>query len=194
MAESDFRVLANALEALDDGLGIYDADDCLIAFNSRYAEVHTAIGGKAYLGARWEDLVTAGLRAGGIAEAIGHEEAWLEERRRLRGAYQTVRVLPDGRRFEVSEKRMPNGGIAAVWVPLDRPRPPAIATPAGAAPFAVQLRAAPPYDIAELREQIRWLRGQAAQAAPEHGEVYLRLAAECEILFEQTVLTPPIRN
>src|SRR5581483_5351391 len=120
ISAAGFEMLTMALETIDEAVGIYDADDRLVAFNRHYAEVRSAIGGHVALGSRWEDLVLASVRAGRIPEAIGREEQWLEERRTLRGAYSIIRELPDGRSYQVNERRMPNGGVAVVWADITR--------------------------------------------------------------------------
>jgi signal transduction histidine kinase len=104
-----------ALDTIEEAIGIYDADDCLVGFNRNYITWRAAIGGNPMQGARWGDLVQASVEAGSIPEAIGREDDWLERRRRARGAYSIVRKLADGRSFRVNERRMANGGIAVVW-------------------------------------------------------------------------------
>lgn len=193
--DSHYKQLANALEAVEDALGIYDADDNLVAFNSHYARVRGAIGGKVYLGARWDDLILASLEAGTIAEALGREADWLRMRCRQRGAYSVLRALPDGTQYQVSEKRMPNGCIAVVWT--DVTVRPAVPMDAAASPMLpdqlATLATAPALDPADLRGKVRWLRDQAAEAAPEHRETYLRIALECERLVHQSLM-PPLRH
>lgn len=58
--------------------------------------------------------------AGKIPEAVGREEEWLAARKQMRGSYSIVRQVPDGRWFQVNERRMPNGGIAVVWTDISR--------------------------------------------------------------------------
>jgi two-component sensor histidine kinase len=63
-------------------------------------------------------MVRDSIAAGHVPEAIGREQAWLDQRRRQRGAYSVIRRLPDGRSFRVTERRMPNHGIAVVWTDI----------------------------------------------------------------------------
>jgi hypothetical protein len=113
-------LLLEALETIDEALGIYDAEDHLVAYNSKYAEVRSAIGGEVTLGANWDDLVTASLKAGTIPEAAGREEEWLEQRRHARGSYSVVRTIPDGRTYQVNERRMASGGVAVIWADITK--------------------------------------------------------------------------
>lgn len=118
---ADIGIRASALEAVAEAVGIYDAADRLVDFNAQYAALRSAIAGDVVLGVSWNDLVTASVRAGAIPEAVGRERSWLEQRRGSRGAYSIVRGLPDGRSFQVSERRMPNGdGIVVVWADISR--------------------------------------------------------------------------
>ena len=68
----------------------------------------------------WTDLVQASVMSGKISEAVGREKEWLTARKRMRGSYSIVRQVPDGRWFQVNERRMPNGGIAVVWTDISR--------------------------------------------------------------------------
>lgn len=113
-------ILASALETIDEAVGIYDPQDRLIGFNRHYAEVRSAIGGSVALGVAWEDLVAASVAAGRIPEAVGREAEWLAYRRRVRGEYSVLRQLPDGRFYQVNERRMRNGGIAVLWTEVTR--------------------------------------------------------------------------
>ena len=111
-------LISAALEAIDEAVGVYDADDRLTGFNARYVEVRSAIGGDVHRGARWDDLAVAAALSGNIPEAVGREEEWLRSRRKQRGAYSVRRRIADGRWFQVNERRMPNGGVAVVWTDI----------------------------------------------------------------------------
>jgi two-component sensor histidine kinase len=108
------------LLAIDEAVGVYDADDRLVAYNTMYADVRHAIGGEVEHGVSWIDLIRASVMAGKIPEAIGREEEWLAARTRMRGSYSIVRQVPDGRWFQVNERKLPHGGIAVVWTDISR--------------------------------------------------------------------------
>ena len=103
------------MEILDEAIAIYDEDGLLIAFNGRYGTLRSAFGSEIFIGAHWNDLIQASIRAGVIPEAVGQENAWLEKRRRARGAYSVVRQTPDGKAYQVSERRLPTGGFTVIW-------------------------------------------------------------------------------
>lgn len=104
----------------DEAIGVYDSNDCLVAFNASYANVREAIGGTVAHGVSWDDLVTASVAAGKIPEALGREQEWLEQRKKMRGSYSVIRQIPDGRWFQVNERKIPNGGVAVVWTDISR--------------------------------------------------------------------------
>ena len=79
-----------------------------------------AIGGEVEHGVPWIDLARTSVFAGKIPEAIGREEEWLAERKNMRGSYSIVRQVPDGRWFQVNERRIPSGGVAVVWTDISR--------------------------------------------------------------------------
>jgi len=118
------RVGAETLLAMLDWLewpvAIYDAEDRLAYFNKAYAALRSAIGGTVALGVRWDDLVAASVRAGSIPEARGQEEEWLAKRRQERGRYDVVRQIPDGRWFQVRERRLPDAGVIAIWYDVSK--------------------------------------------------------------------------
>lgn len=105
---------------VEEAVGVYDADDHLVAFKARYAEVRHAIGGGVEHGVPWIDLVRSSVLNGKIPEAFGREKEWLAHRKKMRGSYSIVRQVPDGRWFQVNERRTPFGGIAVVWTDNSR--------------------------------------------------------------------------
>ncbi len=115
-AEQAQQRLADAIEALPDGLLLLDADDCVVAFNSRYLEIYAISAPAVRLGARFEDIVRHGLAHGQFPQAAGRQEAWLAERlsahRHPRGP--VVQELPGNRWVRIDERRTRDGGVAGV--------------------------------------------------------------------------------
>jgi len=176
------EVLTTALDAIDEALGVYDADDRLVAYNDRYAMLRSAIGGDVGLGVRWDELITSSLQHRTIPEAQGREDAWLTFRRRARGAYSIIRQLPNGSSYRVNERRTLLGGIAVVWtdisdvVRLDHLAQAQIVRPAS------RMRPATDPDASRRSHELMALqwRKLAEYADPIHREIYLAFAATCE--------------
>jgi len=72
--------LREAIEAMPDGLGFYDADDRLAIWNQRYAEVNPEIASALKVGVTFREILETGLRAGIYPCAEGREQAWMAER------------------------------------------------------------------------------------------------------------------
>jgi PAS domain S-box-containing protein len=103
---------AAAAESLMDGLAIYDADDRLVYFNSRYPD-HSpaALSAALKLGARFEDMVREAIASGGMyhpdmgpdffQRRLSNRQAPTED--------QEIRIA-DGRWVRVRESAIPGGG------------------------------------------------------------------------------------
>lgn len=69
-----------AIEALPEAFVMYDAEDRLVICNKKYKEVYAASAPAIFEGAAFEDVIQFGLDNGQYPEAVGQEEAWLQER------------------------------------------------------------------------------------------------------------------
>jgi PAS domain S-box-containing protein len=108
---SQDRFLA-AAESLADGLAIYDVDDRLVYFNSRYPDhAPPALRAALKLGARFEDMVREASAAGGMYHPdMGPD---FVERRLLdhRAPFEDREFrIADGRWIRVRESAIPSGG------------------------------------------------------------------------------------
>mgnify|MGYP001117545147 FL=1 len=72
--------LLEAVQAMPDGVGVYDADDRLVMWNQRYSEIHPYLAPVLRPGVSFREVLEVGIRAGVYADAIGREEAWISER------------------------------------------------------------------------------------------------------------------
>lgn len=115
MLKTDPTLLGPAVHAMEEGVGIFDPDDLLVACNARYVLVQQSFGANVRLGMSWEDLVASGLHQRKIPEAQGHEDTWLVQRRQLHGFYSAIVHGPDGHVYKVNERRMAGGGFVSVW-------------------------------------------------------------------------------
>lgn len=108
--------LREAIDTMPDGLGLYDADDRLIIWNARYAEMNPDLQDVLAVGVRLRDLLQVGLERGLFPEAIGREAEWLaerlDERRRLSNSGE--HRLPGDRWVRVEDRRTAQGGIVSV--------------------------------------------------------------------------------
>ena len=119
-ARNAANTLIDAVETLPDGFVHYDKDDRLIVCNSRYREIYALSAPAMIPGARFEDILRYGLENGQYAEAVGREEAWLQERmaRHLDQSATVEQLLTDGRWLRIVERRTPDGGRVGIQVDI----------------------------------------------------------------------------
>ncbi len=112
--------LRTAIEALEDGFVIFDADDRLVLCNTKYKEIYHETADIMKEGVLFEDILWTGIARGQLPEAIGREQEWIDERRRthLAGNTEIEQRLSDGRWLKISERQTPDGGIVGVRVDI----------------------------------------------------------------------------
>ncbi|QCO55726.1 response regulator [Pseudorhodobacter turbinis] len=109
-----------ALEALPDGFVLFDREENLMKCNQRYREVYPESAEAMQPGTPYEVILRAGLEKGVYVDAIGREEAWLEERvgRVLDGPVVREQQLADGRWLRVLDQPTPDGGRVGLRVDI----------------------------------------------------------------------------
>lgn len=112
--------LEAAVEALEDGFVLFDAEDRVEICNERYRQIYARSAPAIVPGARFEDILRYGAYQGEYAEAIGREEEWVAERMRLHRASssEVEQQLSDGRWLRIFEKATPNGGRVGLRVDI----------------------------------------------------------------------------
>ena len=108
--------LREAIDTMPDGLGFYDADDRLLIWNARYAEVNPEVASALAVGVSFRDLLQLGVDNGLYEEAVGREQAWIEERLAARGRLSNTmeQQIAGDRWLRVQDRRTSNGGIVTV--------------------------------------------------------------------------------
>jgi PAS domain-containing protein len=103
-----------AIEALPDGFVLYDREERLLTCNQRYRDIYPAAAPAMQPGARFEDILRFGLANGQHADAVGREEAWIEDRLAQHRAASGVaeQQLSDGRWVRAHDHPTPDGGRA----------------------------------------------------------------------------------
>ncbi len=113
-------MLETAVEALQDGFVLYDADDRLVISNSRYREIYALSEPAITPGASLESILRHGLAHGQYPEAAGREEEWLAELldRDRPPMREFEHRLPDGTWLRIYEKATPDGGRVGLCVDI----------------------------------------------------------------------------
>ena len=103
----------DALEALSEGIAVYDANYRLVTCNQRYVDMFPLIADLIDRGAAWEDLLRAGAERGQYRKALGQTEAWIEGR--LQNGVpigETLEIeLTNGRVYQVQFSATKNNGF-----------------------------------------------------------------------------------
>ena len=112
--------LTEAIEAISDGLSLYDADDRLVICNRKYMELFPMQKGRVHPGTSFEDVIRAPAEGGFILEANGRVEEWIAERlhRHKVPGDPHVQHRTDGSYIRISERRTANGGIVAIYTDI----------------------------------------------------------------------------
>lgn len=108
--------MQEAIEAMSDGLALFDSRDRLIVWNAEYTEMNSKDAESLRSGMKFEDVLRIGLKKGRYIEAVGREEAWIAERLAAREALSSSmeQQLADGRWLRVQDRRTSAGGVVTV--------------------------------------------------------------------------------
>lgn len=112
------RVL-EAVNAMPAGFDLWDSEDRLVLHNKVLEQQFAALGPLLQDGARFEDLVRESLKLGLVKEAVGREQAWLDERLRGRkeagaSAGQPILHRYGERWAHIYQTRAPSGDLVSV--------------------------------------------------------------------------------
>ncbi|MFQ5474179.1 MAG: PAS domain S-box protein, partial [Dehalococcoidia bacterium] len=112
-----WEFLRGAVNSLQEGFALFDADDRLILINGEYERVNPSAPEMLEQGLRYEDVLRANVERGMIAEAIGREEEFIRERlERHRDPRGTIlRHFTDGKWCLIRDARTPDGGTALTF-------------------------------------------------------------------------------
>ena len=105
-----------AIDAMPEGLGFYDADDRLVLWNARYAEVNQELNHHLEVGMRFRDILQIGIRDGIYDEAKGREKEWVEERLAARRQLSSTceQFVAGSRWLRIKDQRTAAGGLVTV--------------------------------------------------------------------------------
>ena len=119
-ADAARRRLGDAIEALDEGFAIFDADDRLVLFNRTYLSLWPRIADRIVPGIRFEEIVDAVGASNATLGALVAPDRWVSERlsQHQVAAGGQVIALADGRWIQVNEQRTSDGGIVGVYTDI----------------------------------------------------------------------------
>ena len=114
--------LLTAIDAMDSGFALFDAEDRLVAANDRFVgpEVERHLGG--IRGRSFEEIIRAFIDIGpSVKGAEANVEKWVKERltRHQNPDPSPIEMqLGDGRWERVSERRTADGGYVGIWTDI----------------------------------------------------------------------------
>jgi PAS domain S-box-containing protein len=110
------ETLDDAIEALSEGLVLYDADDRLVLCNSQYKSFHQGSEDLLVPGATWTEITRQRAERGLFPRAIGRIDDWIEEERSQRGLASNEEFPFSGDRwFAYSHRSTRQGGLVSTW-------------------------------------------------------------------------------
>ena len=110
--------LAIAIESISEAFSLYDSEDRLVIWNSKYGTILYPDGGAAISqGMTFESIVRQAAGRGNIKDAEGRVEDWVRERlaRHHEPSGPQVQQRSDGRWILVSERKTEDGSTVAVY-------------------------------------------------------------------------------
>lgn len=113
-------MLRDAIESIQAGFAIYDADDRLVICNEAYRRLYAEVADLIVPGVCFVDILRAQFARFDWPKLRGHEEEWIAEWLQQRRTITTpVEVqMQDGRWVLVSERVMSNGWLAGLRVDI----------------------------------------------------------------------------
>jgi diguanylate cyclase (GGDEF)-like protein len=123
-AESSRRRLWAAIEALPDAFAVFDRNDRMLTWNSRYEQIYSRCRAALQEGIAYEDLLRFGTANGQFPEAESDPERWLAERLAFHRAPDEplLERLPGGRFIQVSERRTETGDLVVLGLDVTSTR------------------------------------------------------------------------
>jgi class 3 adenylate cyclase/HAMP domain-containing protein len=120
VAEARQRLI-DAIESIAEGFSLYDSADRLVLCNRRYQDLVQPNTNEALkAGAAFEEVIKAAARSGQIADAIGREEDWINDRlrRHREPAGPFIQKHSSDRWIEVTEHKTSDGSTVAVYADI----------------------------------------------------------------------------
>lgn len=119
-AEHAERRLSDAIESINEGFALFDADDRLVLCNQTYLSFWPRVADRIVPGVKFSDIVRMIREDGTTIGSLLTPDRWMSERiNRHRVADSShVQALADGRYIQINELRTTDGGIVGVYTDI----------------------------------------------------------------------------
>lgn len=119
-AQTAHSLLIDAIEVIPEGIAVLDKEDRFVLWNAKYREMYGISRDTIFIGAKFEDVLRAGLERGQYPDAIGREERWLSERLTRHRQFTATheQQIAGGAWVRVHERRTSDGGSVGTRVDI----------------------------------------------------------------------------
>ena len=109
--------LTDALESLQEGFALFDPDDRLVLYNSRYLELYPGLMDVVVPGTPFSEIVRSAAERGIVGNAAGRIDDWIERRLALhrQPSGPHLQAQSDGRWIQINERKTRDGGTVALF-------------------------------------------------------------------------------
>ncbi|MCA0405024.1 MAG: PAS-domain containing protein [Proteobacteria bacterium] len=115
-----YKLLDDAIAALNEGFAIWDKDDCLVTCNERYRQLYPPAAPMLVPGVQYADFARTVISSGHFSVQTSVEAAIAERvRRRRDGSGESViEQFGDGRWVKITNRPVVGGGIVTVFTEI----------------------------------------------------------------------------
>lgn len=119
-AETAQTRLAEAIESVNEGFALFDADDRLVLCNQTYLSLWPAIAHLIRPGVSFGEIAQMAAARGSVLPDAAGPDRWVRDRvAQHAGADGThVHALADGRWIQINERRTRDGGIVGIYTDI----------------------------------------------------------------------------
>lgn len=113
-------MLTAAIETINEGFVVFDADDRFVSCNSRYREIYPEVADLLVAGNQRQDILRISAERGLFPDADGRVADWVAERleQHRSGSHHIEQRLASGKWLKSSTGRMPDGSSVGVRVDI----------------------------------------------------------------------------
>ena len=114
--KSALSLTEEAMEAIDDGVIIYDKNDCLVLYNSRYKDMFPSVATSLEHGVSYESLVREQAKNNPVHGDEEQLENWVSQRKKQlhQHRYQEEQKFASGQTFRLTNYKLESGGTISI--------------------------------------------------------------------------------
>ncbi|MDM8562254.1 beta-Ala-His dipeptidase, partial [Candidatus Marithioploca araucensis] len=112
--------LYEAIESMNDGFALYDADDRLILCNNKFREFYSLNTDAIVYGTQFKDIIRSGAERRQYAKAVGKVDEWVAERLQQHQQIENIseQQLTNGCWLQIKEHQIKGRGIVGIHIDI----------------------------------------------------------------------------